>query len=679
VYTKLNPPPAILRNHEKEVSEVEQFFKARKLKTSKTKRDKLDRYLRKAIETWDEGSGTMRARLRELNDFFEGKKEDVDFPFGSGQSSSLDVRLAAAKARTLRASFNRVTFADNNPFVAEILPGAKREDEDNLAEAHVNWSIVKETNGLDALKDTPIPCFRDGTALVYGEWERRVERGVEYKSYATTDEFIADYPEAEDAGIEEEKYQEILAALVEPESEVHVEYEVDFVAQNEPVYTVFPLAKFVWYPLAAKDLRTSAEVYGYHRTQGDKAFGRAVAQGFYDSEPSEECRRKSGADRDAWDASRDAIEGIEGEDNNRASYRIAKLVVSYDLDQDKVPERFMVWYDMDANKSLRIERYGLYRNTPNVIPFRFIGRDGRFIGVSQLDNGLDLFREINALHRHRSNVRRLTDSVTLIMPKKLKEDVDLGAEYAEFKPGMTIWVPDDVPADKYPKQLQIFNTSRSNDSMDEESLVARYLDGLIGVSEGQSGRETPIDPGAPAAKTAMLLQRADFRIEDLVDEWRRSVSSFVDLHNALYHQNAGSSIKFMRNKGGKQEEAKIRTAVLADPRRKFELKAVKQTIAPEYEMNKVMAIVAAAFQMKFPVSAKPEMIVEAWNDYVTASRIPMPERFHIEMSAQGPMMGGQPIGAPASLGAPAGGGEGILNMIRSMAAGAGQPTKPATK
>ena len=299
---------------------------------------------------------------------------------------------------------------------------------------------------------------------------------------------------------------------------------------------------------------------------------------------------------------------------------------------------------MDGERSLRIERYGVWRNIPCIVPFRFIGRDDRALGVSFLHDGRDLFRELNALHRHRSNTRKLSDTVTLVLPKSLKEDIDLGAEYAEFRPGMTLWVPDNLAADKYPRQLQIHNLSRSADSLDEESLVVRYLDGLLGVSEGQSGRETQSDPRAPASKTAMLLQRADIRTEDLVEEWKRSVPDLLDLHVALYYQNAQAKLKFMQRAGGKHEESEIATAVLAEPKRRFVLKAVKPSLSPEFEMNRIAAMTAMAFQLQLPIKMKPDIVIQAWNDYVIAMRIEMPERYQIKDTGNGMMMGGgQPV------------------------------------
>lgn len=667
MFVILRPPESKRMAAEREVSRVEQHFRARKMAVGEEKRGKFDRKVAKSVEEWSEKAASLHARLKEMNDLLEGAEETVDFPFGAGNSSALDVRQAAAKARTLKAQFSRLVFSTPDLFVSVMMPGAQREGQDNLAEGAVNWTATHDTNLIDTLKETPIPAFRDSVALVYGEWRRKIERGVDFAVYETVEDFMADYPDHDAAGVTSDKYDEMIEDLAAPEGELHVEYETDFVSKNGPAYTNFPLAKLIWHPLYSKSLR-DADVYGHYFTQPGSEFRDLVKRGFYDREPAAESRRRGGeSDWDTWDESRDRIEGLDGSDDSGESYRIAKLVVAHDFGTTGRQARYLVHWDMDGKRSLRIERYGMWRNVPCIVPYRLVGRDDRFLGVSLLNDGKDLVREVNALHRHRSNTRKLSDTVTLVLPKSLKEDVDLGAEYAEFRPGMTLWVPDSLASDKYPKQLQIHNLSRTNDSLDEESLVVRYLDGLFGVTEGQSGKETPTDPSAPAAKTRMLLQRADIRTEDLVEEWKRSIPDQIDLHVALYYQNAPAKLKFMQRQEGKPGESEIATAVLAEPRRRFVLKAVKPSISPEFEMNRLMALVSVAFQLKFPAMMKPDIIIQAWNDYVIASRIEMPERFQIKMGEGGSMtMGGQPMDM-------AGAAQAIRAMAASEQAGRKEP------
>ena len=647
MFVRLDPPPQVAQETEREVANVLSRYETTKVNLSKTKRKLLERKVRLWVEEWQSGSSSLHDKLRERLKFFESDEEQTDFPFGSGQSSNLDVRYAVNQCRTMRANFIRSVFSDPQLIVAKMKPGAKRDEEVNKAEAAINWDLSENTNAVDTLKDTPNPIFRDGTGLVWGEWSRRVERGVDQKTYANVAEFQADYPDHEAAGVSEEKYAKIITELDLYQEELHCEYELDFVSENSAKYTDFPLAKLIWYPLWIKDIR-EARLYGFHYRMDGAEFDARVAQGFFNEEAALECRKSSGSFGEfrGWDEANEQIEGLDGADQDGTSYDLAKLIVTIDLDNDSIPETYIVHWDLEAHKSLREERYSLWRNVPCVVPFRWIRRGGRFLGDSLLGDGMDLYREINALHRHRSNVRRLTDSVTLVLPKSLKEDVDLGAEYAQFKPGMTLWIPDAMMQQgRMPTQLQLYNLSRSNDSMDEENLVGRYLDGLAGITQSQGGRESGDDPKAPGNKTAMLLARADIRGEDMILEWSRSIPHFVDLHRALLKSNSESKMGFMRKAQGEYESSEVNISTITAPNLGFALKPAKLDIHPELEMNKIAALAAAAMRFGFPAQLNPDILIHLWNDFVIASRIENPERYQAKpMSGGGVQMGGREMG-----------------------------------
>ena len=386
-------------------------------------------------------------------------------------------------------------------------------------------------------------------------------------------------------------------------------------------------------------------MYGYGFTLSETRFEENARQGSYYPDAVEAIRKKhSGSDRDAYDRSRDAIEGISDEMDYKASYRMAKLVVLYDLDGDGVPERHTVIWSVEAKRCLRIEKYDLRRNVACMVPFRLVKRPGRWIGVSLLKDTEYLYRILNALHRHRSNVRRLTDTVTLMIPEALKESVDLGAEYATFRPGMTLWLPDNLPPDKYPRQLQLYNLSRNADSQDEEGLLNRYIELRTGISQGASGHESPSDPTAPASKTAMLLQRADIRVEDLVGEWQRSIPAAIELLRTLYFQNRAEAVRYGTRQPGVSDDLSVPPAMFAEPSVIFTLKGVTASTSPERDMNRIATAFAMAQKMQVPLTARPEMVLDFWNDFVVKSRIEAPERYLIRQDAEGNLsMGGQPI------------------------------------
>lgn len=638
----LNPPISVKQTNEAAVNRVLDHFKATKLVMGKTKLLKLEREIRKRVEAWQMNTAGLHEKLREYSDFLEGKQEATDFPFGPGQSSNIDIRYAAAQARTLRASFIRSVFTDPKIVVAKVAPGKTRSNDTNAKEEAVNWTLAEDSNAIECLKDTPIPIFRDGTSLIYGEWERKIDRGFDYTTFTDVATFQSEYPDAEVAGVSDEEYDSIIEKLMEMDAEVNVEYQVDFVAKNGPEYSVFPLAKFIFFPLFSKEVE-SLDMYGYYYRESGSRFEANAARNYYISEAVEKCRKKGGSygEYDSWEARRDELEGINSDDDEASSYQIARLIVRCDLDGDSIQETYLVLWDMEAKKVLRVESYKLFKNTPCIVPFGFLRRDGRLLRVSLLGDGIDLYRSVNALHRHRSNTRRITDSVTLIAPMGIKDELDLGAEYSEFRPGMVMWVPDAyMPADKGPRQFVVQNTSRSQDSMDEEALLMKHLDLLVGVSQGQSGRESPTDPDAPASKTAMLLARQDLRGEDLILEWARTIPSLVRLHLALYRQNGPSSVNYVGRAQDGTEDRTIALSQITDGT-DYTLKPTKLVMHPEQEMNRFAALATAAMKFMFPAQIKPEILGQFWNEYVIASRVENPEKFMIDLqnpNAQAQMM-----------------------------------------
>lgn len=671
MFARLDAPPDIAAKNAKAVADVRQEIGARKVRVSERKRRKFERHIRTNIESWERNTSTLRQRLRRLNDFFKGKPEQVDYPFGGQDSSRIDLRYAIGQGRALESKMKASAFSDpSHPFVAELGPGAGMERvQVSQLEAAVNWAARYDCNLVETLKDTFIPAFRDGMALIFGEWERRVERGVDYKTYATVEEFQADYPDASTAGISRDRYQTLLDELGKYECALQVEFETEFVAKNAPEFTLFPLAKLIWAPLFVKQI-SECDIYGYLTRQKGSDFEAHSESGFYDKEAAEAVSHENGTGDlpDQWDKARDELDGLTGGENDSVSYNIAILIVRFDLDDRGSPSMFKVWWEKDKGRALRIEPYGVRRNLPCVIPFRLERCDGRFLPESLLADGEDLYRLLNAIHRHRSNVRRLTDSVTIVAPKAMQEDFDLGAESLFFRPGMTIWVDDKIKPDQYPHQLQIHNLSNSRDSTDEEGFAVRYLEFITGISEGQSGMETRSDPNAPGNKTAMLLAQADGRTNDHVEEWRRTVPDATDLMRAFYFQNGPAKMAYIEKEQGIDKEKSIPSVLLANIGVRLALKPTSPANSPESEMNKIAALTVYVLKNPVVVQMQPMVLVRLYNAFIAASRIEPADAYQIKMGDQGPeTASGQPVGP-----------EQILGMIQAhQAAQAGQQAQPA--
>jgi len=649
----LNPPDnESTAKIKRDVRDADGYNFSTKLPLGPRKLKQLENIVKSNYRSWDEAYGKVREDLKSLNRLMEGMEEATDFPFGAESSSQIDLRLPAEKFRSLRANFRRAIFGGPQLISAGIKPGSNLDSgARNKAEAALNWTISETCNLTDVLKDSDLPCFRDGTALVFGEFVREVERGVDCKIYTDVNEFQSDYPDYKNAGCTEEQYTEIMDILLEPseDTEVRIEYELDFISKNGPQYTLFPLINFIHFPFYV-DTVGDLTIYGYTFKEGRNNFLNKRKRNYYYPESVENISDKfdSTTYEDEWDTERDNVEGISSE--YKDAYKFARLIVKADLDNDRRTETYIVTYWPEKERVLRVERYRVRRNTSCIVPFKFIGRDNRLTGISLLKDGKDLFGEINAVHRHRSNRRRLTDSVTIVAPDSMKES--LGDAY-QFTPGGILWTPNDLFKDgQIPRQFAL--QSIGDDSRNDEALTIRFLEGLMGPSMGMSGQEDPGDPSAPGNKTAMLLQQANYRVADYVDEWKRSIPALMALHTSLLYQNSGSKISF-RNMFG--DEDIIDSAMLVSDFVKWTLKSNGIPFSPEAEMQKIVRVYQGVAAMGgIPFKIDPKTLLQITNDFIIASRIPGWEQYISKMPTQSsqPQSAAQPPSAPAQSGSPAG-------------------------
>jgi len=653
------PDSDVIAKIKRDVREADSYNYSTKLPLSQRKLKQLEKIIKSNYRAWDDAYGKVREELKSLNRLMEGVEEATDFPFGAESSSQIDLRFPAEKFRSLRANFRRAIFGGPQLISAGIKPGGDMDaGTRNKLEAALNWTVGETCNLADTLKDTDLPCFRDGMALVYGEFVREVERGIDSKTYTNAEEFQSDYPDFESAGCSEDEYTEIIETLLNPteDTEVRVEYEHDFISRNGPQYTLFPLINFIHFPFFVDNVR-DLTIYGYTFKEGRNKFLEKRKRNYYYNEAIDGISDKfeNATYEDEWDSERDSVEGISSD--YKDAYKFARLIVKADLDNDRRVEVYNVIYWPEHERVLRVERYRTRKNIPCIVPFKFIGRDNRLAGISLLKDGKDLFGEINALHRHRSNQRRLTDSVTIIAPDSMKDA--LGDTY-QFTPGGILWTPNDLfLKGELPRQFQL--ATLNNDSTRDESLAIRFLEALIGPSMGMSGQEDPGDPGAPGNKTAMLLQQANYRVADYIDEWKRAIPAMMALHTALLYQNASSKIPF-RNMFG--EEDVINSALLVSDFVKWTLKSNGIPFSPEAEMQKILRVFQGVAAMGgVPFKIDPKTILQINNDFIIASRIPGWEQYIAKMpesaGQQAPQPGtnnpgnpGSPVSALAGVGAP---------------------------
>lgn len=663
IIRELAAPPEIKDKEVKAAERVEKFVQARNLKLSEEKIAAIEKHLKKQIKDAKREYDPLRKRLSQWSDMLEGVIDETNFPFEG--ASNVTLRLAAGLARTFEAEFNRTLYMDQELFYPVFEPGA--EDELQLDQAKLtalqegfNHSFHTASNGLKILKGGTIPAFRDGTFLIEGSWERRVERVNDMRTYRNIEEFQKDYPDYESAKLSAEEYSNLLDEfLVNDDAELIVRFSYDHVQQDGIEYRQVLRAKFLVYPTHVQSLRR-ASLYGCMFELTKDEIKRRSKKEFYEKSVDRAMARRGGSGLDSWDRNRLLIEGRSSPQTDTLPYRMADIVFKYDLDDDDTLEQYSAKVVLEGDECILVSMrpYDLRHNIPSIIPFRLVERDNAFDGISMIGDGEDLFNQVDTLFRHDNNVMMLTTSPMFMADQNLKDELDLGRAENVLRPGITFWVPN---PDKMPiRQIQVQDiAAMTGDNTQKIAMMTRFVEMLLGVSMGESGNQTPDDPRAPAHKTQLLLMQVGKATDQKIDRWCMSFTDLAALHGTLLYQfsekktysykapkpmpQTNAMGQPMPQQGQQQNQmAQFDLKILADPRLKWEPRRRSVTLTPEYAISRLKELLQTYAELRPLIMQGDEKVIEIWNRIVRQSGEPQCEKFMIDAS-QAPQMMQQAI------------------------------------
>lgn len=111
------------------------------------------------------------------------------------------------------------------------------------------------------------------------------------------------------------------------------------------------------------------------------------------------------------------------------------------------------------------------------------------------------------------------------------------------------------PEESRAESIDFMPKTNSRSAMELLNLLmflGRYDDRRTGISGLASGQETPLDPNAPAAKTAMLMRQSGVSIEDYINCLLPSFNKTAEIILKLTHQAADSGCRYrQRQKAGR--------------------------------------------------------------------------------------------------------------------------------
>ena len=615
---RLKPPASVIEKEKAEADRVKKFLRSRKLNLSPEKVTRIEQDLDKKFVSWNKGTKALRDRLVRWQELLEGIVEKTNMPFEG--ASNITIHYAAGMARTFRATFNKTLYQDANIFMPVVAPDFEITAEDHMAlEEGFNHSFSTAYNGIEILKEGTIPVLRDGVLVISGSWEREVEKCFEYKSYADYTGFMKDYPDAETAGVDDEKFKGIQDHFItEPDEEVEVIYEHDFVKFDGIKYAIDSLAKFVRFPVFSKCI-PDMTLYGNLSSISKEDLKMAGKRKKYYADAIERVLdKKMDSTIDAWEKSAAWISGVNVSQDDNKPIKILKGVYKTDLDGDGVPAKYMVTYAPDTKVLLAIEPYSIRRNQDLAVAFRLISRENRFEGVSLVGDTEDLFNQIDVLHRHRNNVRMLVTSPVFIGNATYKDQIDLGRGDNVIRPGLTLWV---MGADfkSAIQQLPIQNLDQPGNSIDEEQFLTRHVELAWGPTQGLSGQQTAEDPRSPARKTQMLMTAANARVDDYIDEFAFSLPELAKLHATLLFQYYGDKeYTFDQNNTVK----KFPIDLLANPGIKWMAKRRSVNLTPEFAMARLANLTQLYMGLLPRMMVGDPIAIEMWNRQLVNSGEP---------------------------------------------------------
>lgn len=641
-FLTLPKPPEELSDSQEQAEEVESRFVRRAMKLAEEQTKKLGGKLYRAIQEWKDSRSQLIQKLRERNDLAEGVEKETDFPWVG--ASNVHIPYPKIKLREIKATITRNTMRPV-PFLMCKYAGSEKDmttyqDTTKQIEEFVEDALRSKTNIHSTLKESLIPIARDGLTPVQIIWETEIERVMDFKSYLSVDEFLADYPTAEDAGISENQFDKVVSNLANGQK-YEVQYEYDLVTYDAPKAYLVPLLDFVHWPVFESEIQNTV-THGKRVWYKDYDIERLHSIGKFTDKKVVESILKMGGDvrdEESLTVSRDSIEGItrDTDTTETREYECYELVHKEDLDGDGVKEKYLIYFHFKSKSILRIERYPVRKGACSYFPLRYMKRDGRLLGISIIDDLSGISNEIDIIHRQRINSRTITHVPSFKAKLTTRNIFDPGNSRLRFRPGVTFYL-DDINAIE---QFDIKPVDLSG-SMDEENMLMQFADLVCGASSGLSGQSNPLDPRAPARKQQELLRQSANRIDDYVDPLLDQFSKIGQYVLDLYYQYGPDRIEYsVKSKDGSFLTKEIDRTKLFSPKVLFQVHGTSVFMNPELEFNRALEI--DQFIATNPVTAQnPQVRLESLRRVLDAGRVAdvdklVPdEQFMANVTRQGP-------------------------------------------
>lgn len=220
------------------------------------------------------------------------------------------------------------------------------------------------------------------------------------------------------------------------------------------------------------------------------------------------------------------------EDYYKRDYNIYECVLYCDIEEKGKFKRYVITYEDRTDVILRAIQYPYEHGKIYYIPYYIKPKDDNFYGYGYAER---LYNSQKLLNNTFNNIMHEA-SLRTNPPMAISDFTDRIVN-TEWGPGAKY--PENKPNSVRPLELKF----GGNMQIELVKILQTFIEAESGISRGMSGQANPLDPNAPAAKTAMLLRESNIRIEDIIIELQKSNAELAFQVEHLINQYSPEEIE----------------------------------------------------------------------------------------------------------------------------------------
>ena len=508
------------------------------------------------IQHW-EGQGNLRSKLQQFQNDSEGISDPPQSPWPD--SSAIVKPIIETRQNIIHSFFMSLV----RPLIGKLFTCStsfKATEEERqvgrLIAAFFNNHREFVLAYVDSLDEAFWALLTDGTVGRSCDWLRKVEVRWERKKFTTLDDLVNEFPTPDSLGVSDGKYMEYVATL-QAGMEISLDLEREVVTEDRPHIDFELLKDVLIYPITASKQEKTQFIGKALRKRAAELQSLVKAKLYTKSVVDAIVKITPGDLVDSIEQQRNQIAGVYAP-AKKEDYLLIHGRYFKDLDGDGIEEKYLVTYSPEAKDFPQFDRYPFWHNQDNVQLSWFKRRAKGLIGRGVAEMLSDTQLEATIQARFRINSNSITNAPVILVNDALKNIINPGGRDGSIRPGRAYYIPEG----KWDKAVKAFEFPKRDfgDALKEEANLDRMSDNLIGASELRSGRETPSDPRAPAAKTALLLEQSGHRLDDFVFGFILRENKILDMAKKLYYQFGPEKIQFNVEEEGQISPEEIQSS-----------------------------------------------------------------------------------------------------------------------